>query len=77
MEKYNGWKNWDTWAVALWIDNDESNYRAIKRITVDDWNDICNERMFNDVFYFGDEIDFDVVDTEEIYGHFLELVDRP
>ena len=77
MEKYNGWKNWDTWAVALWIDNDESNYRAIKRITVDDWNDICNERMFNDVFYFGDEINFDVVDTEEIYGHFLELVDRP
>ena len=24
---YNGWKNYETWAVALWIDNDEGSYR--------------------------------------------------
>ena len=24
---YNGWHNWETWAAALWIDNDEPNYR--------------------------------------------------
>lgn len=23
---YNGWKNYETWAVALWIDNDEATY---------------------------------------------------
>lgn len=23
--KYNGWKNYETWAVALWIDNEESS----------------------------------------------------
>jgi hypothetical protein len=22
MEQYNGWKNYETWLVALWIDND-------------------------------------------------------
>ena len=22
-EKYNGWTNYETWAVKLWIDNDE------------------------------------------------------
>jgi len=22
MEKYNGWKNYETWLVNLWIDND-------------------------------------------------------
>lgn len=22
-EKYNGWKNYETWAVALWIDNEQ------------------------------------------------------
>jgi hypothetical protein len=26
-EKYNGWTNYETWAVSLWIDNEESSYR--------------------------------------------------
>ena len=24
--KYNGWKNYETWAVALWIDNEEGTH---------------------------------------------------
>ena len=23
---YNGWKNYETWNVALWIDNEEGSY---------------------------------------------------
>ena len=26
-DTYNGWTNYETWAVALWIDNDEPSYR--------------------------------------------------
>lgn len=26
-KKYNGWNNYETWAVALWIDNDYGSYQ--------------------------------------------------
>ena len=26
--EYNGWKNYETWNVALWIGNDYPTYRA-------------------------------------------------
>jgi hypothetical protein len=28
---YNGWTNWETWNVELWIDNEEGIYREKQR----------------------------------------------
>ena len=30
MTKYNGWTNYETWNVALWIGNDEGFYNLAK-----------------------------------------------
>ena len=29
---YNGWKNYETWLVALWIDNDQSSYSYAREL---------------------------------------------
>ena len=30
-EEYNGWKNWQTWNVALWLDNDEGFHSMLRQ----------------------------------------------
>ena len=41
MEGYNGWKNWATWNVALWLGNDEGLYRIARRFA--NYKDLANE----------------------------------
>lgn len=35
MTKYNGWTNYETWAVKLWMDNDEGEYNYWKEYAID------------------------------------------
>lgn len=41
MEGYNGWKNWATWNVALWLGNDEGLYKMARRFVW--YKDLANE----------------------------------
>ena len=34
MTKYNGWTNYETWCLNLWIDNDRKWYRAVNNKAV-------------------------------------------
>lgn len=33
--KYNGWKNYETWNCALWLDNDEGSQETLINIIID------------------------------------------
>jgi len=35
---YNGWKNYETWNVALWIDNDQGSYSQRQEMAQDAWD---------------------------------------
>ena len=40
---YNGWTNYETWAVKLWIDNEEPSYNYWRETTREVWSE-CEER---------------------------------
>ena len=33
-ESYNGWADWTTWNVALWINNDQTFYSIAKELSL-------------------------------------------
>jgi hypothetical protein len=37
--RYNGWTNYETWAVKLWMDNDKSEYDYWSERTREVWSD--------------------------------------
>ena len=62
-EKYNGWTNYETWVVNLWMSNDEGSYHY--------WTDIVRD--------FYDEADSDDTFTKKesaIYNLTNQLKDQ-
>jgi len=42
--QYNGWTNYETWAVKLWMDNDEGSYRYWQNVTREVWDEAEDKR---------------------------------
>tara|TARA_B100002019_G_C20930406_1_gene431850 strand:+ start:62 stop:382 length:321 start_codon:yes stop_codon:yes gene_type:complete len=49
---YNGWYNWETWCVNLWMDNDQGSHEM--------WREVARESIDADEgtnwFYFEDRL---------------------
>lgn len=43
---YNGWTNYETWNVKLWMDNDEGSYHHYKEIAEQTYRDAAAEKSF-------------------------------
>ena len=40
--RYNGWTNYETWNVALWLDNEEPTYRLTREAMREIWDTTAN-----------------------------------
>ncbi len=56
--KYNGWANYETWNVSLWINNNELMYALANDETVKNYRDFCLRAMDFGVTQTGDGVKF-------------------
>ncbi len=38
---YNGWRNYETWAVALWLDNEQGSYLYWRERAQEAWDNVA------------------------------------
>lgn len=53
--KYNGWTNYETWCVGLWLDNDRSTYEMFRVLAARAKNDAPLATQVKDKIWTVDE----------------------
>jgi hypothetical protein len=49
---YNGWKNYETWVIALWLDNEHHTYNLMRELATEAINEVLIEG--NDFVFDGE-----------------------
>ena len=72
-EKYNGWSDWTTWNVALWINNDQGFYSIAKDCK--DYMDFLYEMQYMiGSFATPDGADWGEANIEELNEVIMEAI---
>lgn len=83
-QTYNGWSNYDTWNVALWIGNDEPLYRDAVHFMRRYNGETPYKDFVSEVFVYEDwnqtpdgvAWNADTLDTDELDNMMRELVEE-
>ncbi len=60
---YNGWTNYETWNVALWLGNDEGLYNLVRRC--EDYKEVVFSLLDCGITETGDGISYNDVNVDE------------
>lgn len=78
--KYNGWTNYETWAVKLWLDNEEPAYRYWLERTTEHFNNAKADNYFTHkeraTISLADELKDQITETDrpELQGVYADLL---
>jgi hypothetical protein len=73
---YNGYSNYETWNVCLWMANDEPLYRSVIRnapFTADEAEAFTRDLFPDGTPDFDSVEDFDLVDWDEVAQDYNEM----
>ena len=79
-QTFNGWANYETWNVSLWINNDEPMYRSVFGLVnskVTQWTDIASvlTTLFGDKTPDGVAWNDPTIDADEMNELLAEMID--
>jgi len=75
-ENYNGWENWETWCINLWLTNDQATYNQVEEILKEEYE--FNFQRAEALEEYTEELIDEKVITDRISTHrvnWKEIVD--